>query len=113
MGTRATRVAKDEAPHRGSRRARPRFLAAQLRRGEALVCAEALDRHLRPTVGYAGMPRGTPPEGMPPGPHAQHSGAGALERSTGSGRQGLGPHHTQALRRDLLGHLEARYPAAP
>jgi DDE superfamily endonuclease/Winged helix-turn helix len=108
---RATLVAQDDDPHRVNRLARIRFIYEPLRLGEVMVCADALDMHLLPKVGYAWMPRGTQLEVMTPGQKEKHALAGALDLSTGTVLHGLGPHKTNALCRDLLGHLEARYPA--
>jgi putative transposase len=108
---RAQLVAKDDDPHRVDRLARIRFISEQWRRGEAMVCADALDLHLRPKVGYAGMPPGTQLAVMTPGQNEQHYLAGALDLSTGPRRHGVGPRQTNALCRDLLGRLEASYPA--
>jgi putative transposase len=108
---RAKLVAKDDDPHRVNRLARIRFISEQLRLCEVLVFADELDIHLLPKVGYAWMPRGTQLEVMTPGQNEKHYLAGALDLSTGTMLHCLGPHKTNALFRDLLGHLEARYPA--
>ena len=55
---RATLVAQDDDPQRVERLARVRSVYEQLRPGEALVCADELDMHLLPKVGYAWMPQG-------------------------------------------------------
>jgi putative transposase len=108
---RAKLVAKDDDPHRVDRLARIRFIYEQLRLGEAMVFADELDIHLLPKVGYAWMPQGTQLEVMTPGQNEKHYLAGALDLSTGTLRHGLGPRQTNALFRDLLGRLEASYPA--
>jgi putative transposase len=108
---RAKLVAKDDDPHRVDRLARIRFIDEQLRLGEAMVCADELDMHLLPKVGYAWMPPGTQREVMTPGQHDKHDLAGALDLSTGTLRHCVGPRKTTALFRDLLGRLEASYPA--
>jgi putative transposase len=108
---RATRVAKDDDPQRVDRRARIRFVSEQLRRCEALVFADELDSHLLPKVGYAWMPQGSQLEVMTPGQNQKHYLAGALDLSTGTLHHCVGPRKTNALFRDLLTQLEARYPA--
>jgi hypothetical protein len=108
---RATLVATDDDPHRVVRLARLRWVLAQLTCGEALVCADARDLHLWPTVGWAWMPTGTQLEVMPPGQHQKHDLAGALDWTTGMLPHGRGPRTTNALFRDRLTHLEARSPA--
>jgi putative transposase len=76
-----------------------------------MVCADALDIHLLPKAGYAWMPQGTQLEVMTPGQNEKHYLAGALDLSTGTLLHCLGPRKTNALFRDLLGRLEASYPA--
>jgi putative transposase len=110
---RAKRVAKDDDPPRVNRRARIRFIYEQLRRCEAMVFVDELDIHLLPQVGYAWMPQGTQLEVMTPGQNEQHYVAGVLDLTTGTVLQCVGPHQTNARFRDLLGHLEASYPAEP
>jgi DDE superfamily endonuclease/Winged helix-turn helix len=105
---RAKLVAKDDDPQRVTRLARIRWVCEQLKQGEALVFAEALARHLWPTVGCAWMPQGTPLAVMTPGQHQKAYVAGALDRTPGRLRHGVGPRQTHALFQDLLGHLEAR-----
>jgi putative transposase len=108
---RAKLVAKDDDPHRVNRLARIRFIYEQLRPCEAMVFADELDIHLLPKVGYAWMPQGTQLEVMTPGQNEKHYLAGALDLTTGTVLHCLGPHKTNALFRDLLGYLEASYPA--
>jgi hypothetical protein len=48
---------------------------------------------------------------MTPGQHEQPSLAGALDLTTGTLLQGVGPRTTPARFRDLRGRLEASYPA--
>jgi putative transposase len=108
---RAKLVAKDDDPQRVDRLARIRFVYEQLRRREALVFADELDIHLLPQVGYAWMPPGSQLEVMTPGQNQKHYLAGALELTTGTLHHGLGARNTNALCRDLLTQLEARYPA--
>jgi putative transposase len=55
---RAKLVAKDNDPHRVDRLARIHWVDERLQVWEALVCADALDSHLLPKVGYAWMPKG-------------------------------------------------------
>jgi DDE superfamily endonuclease len=110
-GKRATLVATDDAPQRGNRLARIRWVFAPLTRGEALVFADEREIHLWPKVGGAGMPKGTPRAIMTPGQHQQHDLAGALELATGTRLHGLGARNTNALFRDLLESLEASSPA--
>jgi transposase len=109
---RAKLVAKDDDPQRVHRLARIRYVFEQLKVYEALVFADELDLHLLPKVGYAWMPKGTQGEVMTPGQNAKHYLAGALDPSTGSLHYVLGPRKTNALFRDLLSALEARYLAA-
>jgi putative transposase len=108
---RAKLVAKDDDPQRVDRLARIRFVYEQLQRCEALVFADELDLHLLPKVGYAWMPEGSQLEVMTPGQNHKHDLAGALELTTGTLHHCLGPRKTNALFRDLLTQLEARYPA--
>jgi putative transposase len=76
-----------------------------------MVFADALDIHLWPKVGCAWMPKGTQLEVMTPGQNQKHYLAGALDLSTGKLHYCLGPCKTNALFRDLLTRLDARYPA--
>lgn len=108
---RAKLVAKDDDPQRVDRLARIRFVYEQLRLREALVFADELDIHLLPKVGYAWMPKGSQLEVMTPGQNQKHYLAGALDLTTGTLHHCLGPRKTNALFRDLLTQLEARYPA--
>lgn len=108
---RATRVAKDDDPHRVGRLAHIGLHFEQLKVSEAMVCADELDIHLWPTVGCAWMPKGTHVEVMTPGQHQKHDVAGALDLGTGTLHHCLGPRKTNALFRDLLTVLEARDPA--
>jgi hypothetical protein len=108
---RAKLVAKDDDPHRVERWARIRFICAPLNPCEAMVFADAWDLHLWPTVGCAWRPRGTQLPSMTPDQNQTHDLAGALELSTGTLHHGLGARTTNALCRDLLACLEARYPA--
>lgn len=108
---RAKLVAKDDDPHRVERLARIRWVYEHLRLWEALVFADELDIHLLPKVGYAWMPQGTQVEVMTPGQNQKHYLAGALDLATGTLLHCLGPRKTNALFRDLLTLLEARYPA--
>jgi putative transposase len=57
------------------------------------------------------MPQGSPVEVMTPGPNQKHYLAGALELTTGTLDHCVGPRQTNALFRDRLTQLEARYPA--
>jgi len=109
---RANLVAKDDDPHRVERLARIRWVLEQLKFGEALVLADELDIHLWPKVGCAWMPKGTQLEVMTPGQNQKHSRAGALDLTMGILPHCVGPRKTNALFRDLLTHLAARYPAA-
>jgi putative transposase len=108
---RAKLVAKDDDPQRVDRLARIRFVYEQLRLCEALVFADELDIHLLPKVGYAWMPKGSQLEVMTPGQNQKHYLAGALDLTTGTLHHCLGPRKTNALFRDLLTQLDARYPA--
>jgi transposase len=109
---RAKLVAKDDDPQRVERLARVRFVDEQWRRGEAMVCADALASHLLPQVGYAWMPQGTQVEVMTPGTNDKYYLAGALDLTPGSLHHCVGPRKTNRLFRDLLQTLEAVYPAA-
>lgn len=108
---RATLVAKDDDPQRVERLARIRWVFEQLKLYEAMVFADELDIHLLPKVGAAWMPHGTQLAVMTPGQNQKHYLAGALDLATGTLRHCLGPRKTNALFRDLLSVLDARYPA--
>jgi putative transposase len=108
---RAKLVAKDDDPQRVGRLAYIRYRFEQLRLCEALVFADELDIHLLPKVGCAWMPKGTQVEVMTPGQNEKHYLAGALDPTTGALHYALGPRKTNALFRDLLTLLDARYPA--
>jgi putative transposase len=108
---RAKLVAKDDDPQRVDRLARIRFVYEQLRLCEALVFADELDIHLLPKVGYAWMPKGSQREVMTPGQNQKHYLAGALDLTTGTLHHCVGPRKTNALFRDLLTQLDARYAA--
>jgi transposase len=108
---RAKLVAKDDDPHRVERLARIRYSFAPLKRCETMVFADEWALHLWPNVGCAWMPRGTQLPIMTPGQNQQHDLAGALELTTGTLHHCLGPRKTNALFRDLLACLDARYPA--
>jgi putative transposase len=108
---RAKLVAKDDDPQRIGRLAHIRYRVEPLRLCEALVFADELDMHLLPKVGCAWMPKGTQVEVMTPGQNAKHYLAGALDPTTGTLHYALGPRKTNALFRDLLTVLDARYPA--
>jgi transposase len=104
-------VAKDDDPHRVARLARIRWVFEQLKVGEAMVFADELDIHLLPKVGCAWMPQGTQLAVRTPGQNQKHYLAGALDLSTGSLHHCWGPRKTNALFRDLLSRLDARYPS--
>jgi transposase len=108
---RAKLVAKDDDPHRVARLARIRFRFEPLKCCEVMVFADELASHLWPKVGCAWMPNGTQLEVMTPGQNQKEYLAGALDLATGSLRHGVGPRKNNALFRDLLGRLEASYPA--
>jgi hypothetical protein len=99
-------VANDDAPHRGERLARSRFIYAQVRRWEAFVLADELDLQLLPKIGAAWMPKDTQGEVMTPGPHEKHSLAGALELASGTLHPCLGPRQTKVLVRELGPRLD-------
>ena len=107
---RAKLVAKDDDPQRVNRLARIRWVFEQLKCCEAMVFADELDIHLLPKVGCAWMPQGTQVTVMTPGQNQKHYLAGGLDLTTGTLHYCLGPRKTNALFRDLLGHLEASYP---
>jgi putative transposase len=108
---RAKLVARDDDPQRIDRLARIRYVFQQLKPWEIMVFADELDIHLLPKVGCAWMPKGTQLEVMTPGQNQKHYLAGALELTTGTLHHCLGPRKTNALFRDLLTVLDARYPA--
>jgi putative transposase len=108
---RAKLVAKDDDPQRVTRLARIRHVFEQRKCCEAMVFADELDIHLLPKVGSAWMPKGTQLEVMTPGQNQKHYLAGALDLGTGTLHHCLGERKTNALFRDLLDVLEARYPA--
>jgi hypothetical protein len=108
---RAKLVAKDDDPHRIDRLARIRWVFEQLHHSEAMVFADELDIHLLPNVGYAWMPKGSHLEVMTPSRNQKHYWAGALDLATGMLLHCVGPRKTNALFRDLLGRLDACYPA--
>jgi transposase len=104
-------VAQDDDPRRVERLARSRVTCEQLKRSEAMICADALDIHLLPKVGCAWMPNGMHRTVMTPGTHAKRSLAGALDLATGALRHGVAARKTNALCRDRLTRLDAGYPA--
>jgi putative transposase len=108
---RAKLVAKDDDPLRVERLARIRFVFERFQACEAMVFADELDIHLLPKVGAAWMPKGTQTAIMTPGQNQKHYLAGALDLATGTLLHCLGPRKTNALFRDLLTGLDARYPA--
>jgi putative transposase len=108
---RAKLVAQDDDPHRVERLARIRWVYEPLQRWEALVLADELDIHLRPKVGYAWMPKGTPVEVITPGTNQKHELAGALELATGTWHHALGPRKTTELFRELWQCLDDADPA--
>jgi hypothetical protein len=108
---RAKLVAKDDDPQRVNRLARIRHVFEQRKCCEAIVFADELDIHLLPKVGCAWMPKGTQLEVMTPGQNQKQYLAGALDLGTGTLHHCLGERKTNALFRDLLDVLEARYPA--
>ena len=112
VGKRATRGAKADAPHRVERLAHMRLVYARWRLGEVMACADALDSHVRPTVGAAWRPKGTQGASMPPGTHAKHDLAGALHLATGTRHPCGGPRTTKGLCRDWLQTVEASDAAA-
>jgi transposase len=108
---RAKLVAKDDDPQRVTRLARIRWVFEQLKPSEAMVFADELDLQLLPKVGCAWMPQGSQVAVMTPGQNAKHYLGGALDLTTGTLHYCLGARKTNALFRDLLGILEASYPA--
>jgi transposase len=72
----ATRVATDDAPHRGERLARLRGAHEPVQRWEALVFADELDIPLWPKVGCAWRPQGTHMAVMTPGTNETHDRPG-------------------------------------
>ncbi|MGH8066291.1 MAG: IS630 family transposase, partial [Candidatus Entotheonellia bacterium] len=111
MWKRAKLVARDDDPQRIDRLARIRYVFEQLKQWETMVFADELDIHLLPKVGCAWMPKGTQLGVMTPDQNQKHYLAGALELTTGTLHHYLGPRKTNALFRDLLTLLDARYPA--
>jgi hypothetical protein len=81
---RATLVAQDNDPQRIERLARMRWHAEHVYAHEWLVCADARDIHLLPTVGAAWMPRGRQAEVVMPGQKEKNDWAGALTLATGT-----------------------------
>jgi transposase len=108
---RAKLIAKDNNACRAARLARIRWTWEHLQPWEALVFADELDIHLLPKVGAMWMPKGTQVTVMTPGQNAKHYLAGALDVTTGQLWHCLGTRKTNALFRDLLDVLNARYPA--
>jgi transposase len=108
---RAKLIAKDNNPCRAERLARIRWAWEHLRPWEALGFADELDIHLLPKVGAMWMPKGTQITVMTPGQNAKHYLAGALDVTTGTLWHCCGTRKTNALFRELLALLEARYPA--
>jgi putative transposase len=108
---RAKLVAKDDDPQRVERLAQIRWHAEQLQAHEVMVFADELDIHLLPKGGAAWMPKGSQLEVMTPGQNQKHYLAGALDLTTGTLHHCVGPRKTNALFRDLLTQLNARYPA--
>jgi DDE superfamily endonuclease/winged helix-turn-helix protein len=108
---RATRVAKDDAPHRIERLARIRLHHENLLAHAMMVFADALDIHLLPKVGAAWMPQGTQAEILTPGKPEKHSLAGALHLATGTLLYGLGPRKNNGRFRELLTLLDSTDPA--
>jgi transposase len=106
VGKRAKLGAKDDASRRVARLVRLRWVDAQLKCGEAMVVADALDIQLLPTVGWAWMPKGTQVAVMPPGHNHKHYLAGALDLATGTLLHCRGARKTHARFRDLLTLLE-------
>jgi hypothetical protein len=76
-------VAKDIDPDRVVWLRRIRWVFEPLKRIEAMVFADALEIHLRPEIGWAWRPPGTPRAVVTPGQHQTHSLAGALDRTPG------------------------------
>lgn len=113
VGTRANRVAKDDEPPRVARGARRRYLCAPRTCCAAWGFADALARHLWPTVGAAWRPPGTQLEVLPPGQHHTPSWAGALELSPGTRHDCRGPRQTTAWCHDRRTRLDGPSPADP
>jgi transposase len=110
---RAKLVAKDDDPQRVDRLASIRWTFEPLKRDEAMVFADELDRHLWPQVGCAWMPQGTQGPVMTPGQTQKHDLAGGRDLSTGTLHHGLGARQTQAWFRGLLSGRAERYPPEP
>jgi hypothetical protein len=109
---RATLIAKDDDPHRLDRLARLRLHHDTLRAHEVMVCADARDIHLLPTVGAAWLLQGPQRESRTPGKNDKHSLAGALPLATGKVLYCLGPRKNNGLFRALLPLLDHTYPAS-
>ena len=69
---RAKRIAKEDDPPRTDRLALLRWHHATLQAHAILVCADALDIHLLPKIGAAGMRPGPQDESMTPGIPEKH-----------------------------------------
>jgi transposase len=108
---RAKLGAKATEPQRVERLARIRFHVEHLEGRDVMVCADELDIHLLPKVGYAWSPTGAREFVMTPGQNTKPYLAGALNLATGKRVHGLGTRKTKALFRDLLTRLDHTYPA--
>ena len=108
---RAQLIAKDNNSGRAEHLARIRWAWERHHPWEALVFADGLDIHLLPKVGATWMQKGTQVPVMTPGQNAKYYLAGALDVTTGTLWNCLGARKTNALFRELLALLEARYPA--
>jgi transposase len=108
---RAKLVAKDTDPQRVERLARMRFHCEHLEGRDVMECADELEIHLRPKVGYAWIPKGARECVMTPGQNTKPYLAGALNLATGKLGHGLGTRQTHAWFRDLLTLLDHTYPA--
>ena len=108
---RAKLVAKDTDPQRVERLACIRWHFEHLRAQDVMVCADELDIHLLPKVGYTWRPKGAREIVMTPGQHAKHYLAGALNLATGQVVHCLGLRKNNELFRALLTRLDQTYPA--
>jgi len=109
---RAKLIAQDDDPPRTDRLALIRLHHDTLQAHEVMVCADALDIHLLPTIGAAWMLQGTQEEIMTPGTNEKHYLAGALHLPTGKRLSWLGSRKNNGFFRALLTRLDTTYPAA-
>jgi transposase len=103
--------AKDNDPQRASKLAAIRLALETLGPRQALLFVDELDIQLLPKTGYQGMPQGTQTEVLTAGKNEKHYLAGGWDVRTGVIHSCFGERKTNALFRQLLEMLQARYPA--